>query len=107
MIDPIDTSVLPPDVRAAGPAAERLYAGALGFEQELTQQLAQSLADSAQPDDGSDDDSGDDAVMAGDATTSMYQQMLPDAMAQGVTAAGGLGLADQLYRSLRMKDGSA
>ena len=87
MIDPIDTSLLPPDVRKAGPAAQQLYAGALAFEQQLTEQLAQSLADSAQAAGGSDDED------SGDATTSMYKQMLPDAMSQGVTAAGGLGLA--------------
>jgi Rod binding domain-containing protein len=99
MIDPIDTSLLPPDVRKAGPAAERLYAGALAFEQQLTEQLAQSLADSAQAA-GGDDDSGD-------ATTSMYKQMLPDAMSQGVTAAGGLGLARVLYDQLRQRAGES
>lgn len=99
MIDPIDTSLLPPDVRKAGPAAQQLYAGALAFEQQLTQQLTQSLADSAQSDDGDED--------SGDSTTSMYKQMLPDAMSQGVTDAGGLGLARALYDQLRLRDGQA
>jgi Rod binding domain-containing protein len=101
VIDPIDTSLLPPDVRKAGPAAERLYAGALAFEQQLTQQLAQSLADSADATGGSDDED------SGDATTSMYKQMLPDAMSQGVTAAGGLGLARALYESLLQREGQS
>jgi Rod binding domain-containing protein len=99
VIDPIDTSLLPPDVRKAGPAAQQLYAGALAFEQQLTQQLTQSLADSAQSDDGDED--------SGDSTTSMYKQMLPDAMSQGVTDAGGLGLAQALYDQLRLRDGQA
>jgi len=99
MIDPIDTSLLPPDVRKAGPAAERLYAGALAFEQQLTQQLTQSLADSADSSSSGDDDSGD-------ATTSMYKQMLPDAMSQGVTDAGGLGLARVIYDQLRLQPGA-
>ena len=30
----------------------------------------------------------------------MLQQMLPNALAQGMTQAGGLGLADQLYEAL-------
>jgi Rod binding domain-containing protein len=30
----------------------------------------------------------------------MYKQMLPGALAQGISDAGGVGLADQLYRSL-------
>jgi Rod binding domain-containing protein len=100
VVDPIDTSLLPPDVRKAGPAAERLYAGALAFEQQLTQQLAQSLADSAEAMGGGDDDSGD-------ATTSMYKQMLPDAMSQGVTSAGGLGLARVIYDQLRQREGQS
>jgi Rod binding domain-containing protein len=99
MIDPIDTSLLPPDVRKAGPAAERLYAGALAFEQQLTQQLTQSLADSADSSSSGDDDSGD-------ATASMYKQMLPDAMSQGVTDAGGLGLARVIYDQLRLQAGA-
>jgi len=101
VIDPIDTSLLPPDVRKAGPAAARLYSGALAFEQQLTQQLAQSLADSADSmGSGDDEDSGD-------ATTSMYKQMLPDAMSQGVTAAGGLGLARVIYDQLRLQEGGS
>jgi Rod binding domain-containing protein len=101
VIDPIETSLLPADVRKAGPAAERLYAGALAFEQQLTQQLAQSLADSSDA-----TGSGDDEDSSGDATTSMYKQMLPDAMSQGVTAAGGLGLARVIYDQLRLREGS-
>jgi Rod binding domain-containing protein len=101
VIDPIDTSLLPPDVRKAGPAAQQLYAGALAFEQQLTQQLTQSLADSSQAAGESDDED------SGDSTTSMYKQMLPDAMSQGVTAAGGLGLARVLYDQLRLRDGQA
>jgi Rod binding domain-containing protein len=103
VIDPIDTSVLPPDVRKAGPAAERLYAGALAFEQQLTQQLTQSLADSADAAGSGDGEDGD----SGDATTSMYRQMLPDAMSQGVTAAGGLGLARVIYDQLRLREGGS
>ena len=41
-------------------------------------------------------------------TTSMYKQMLPDAMSQGVTAAGGLGLARRaLRRSCRQRAGES
>ena len=43
----------------------------------------------------------------GDATTSMYKQMLPDAMSQGVTAAGGLGLARVIYDQLRLREGQS
>ena len=101
MIDPIDTSLLPPDVRKAGPADQQLYAGALAFEQQLTEQLAQSLADSARP------PAGRTTRTPATPRTSMYKQMLPDAMSQGVTAAGGLGLARVLYDQLRQRAGES
>jgi Rod binding domain-containing protein len=111
VIDPIDTSVLPPDVRASGAKDQQLYAAALAFEQALTQQLTQSLADSAMPqDDGSGDDSGDgssDVTSSTDATASVYRQMLPDALSQGVTGAGGLGLAHDLWLQLRSQAGES
>ncbi len=104
MLPPIDSSLLPADVRAAGPKGRELYAAALGFEQQLETQLTQQLADSAQPQDDGSDDSGDDSGTddSGDAGTSMYTSMLPDAMAQGLTASGGLGLADELFRVLNL-----
>ena len=51
--------------------------------------------------------SDDDEDGSGDATTSMYKQMLPDAMSQGVTAAGGLGLARVIYDQLRLREGGS
>lgn len=92
---PIDVSKLPADVREAGPDAQKLYATALAFEKVLVEQLTKQLDPSNQSDDGSsDEDSGSDG------TTAMYGQMLPGALAQGISDAGGVGLADQLYRSL-------
>ena len=91
-LPPVDSALLPADVRKAGPKAEKLYETALSFESMLTQQLAQQLTDAVQSD--SDDDGGD-------GTTQIYGQMLPNAFAQGVTNAGGLGLADQLYKALK------
>ncbi len=107
MVDPIDTSLLPPDVRASGPQGQQLYSAALAFEQALTQQLTQSLADSAMPqNDGSGDDSSG-VTSTTDATTSMYRQMLPDALSQGITGAGGLGLAHDLWLQLRSQAGES
>jgi Rod binding domain-containing protein len=102
-IPPIDQTLLPPAVRDGGPQAKQLYAAALSFEQQLTQQLTQALADSSQSDSGSSDsgDPSDDSLVGqSDATSSMFTQMLPDAMAQGLSASGGVGLADQLYAML-------
>jgi hypothetical protein len=98
---PIDTSLFPADVRAAGKSAVQTYATALQFEQMLTQQLAQGLVDdSSSADDSGDDSDGTDGT---DGTSAIYQQQLPDALAQSVTGAGGLGLARTLYDAIERK----
>jgi Rod binding domain-containing protein len=94
MTDPIDTTLIPPQIRGEGPKARQLYEAALQFEQLLTKQLAQGLTDATQSEDGDDDGGGDDGVAA------VYQQQLPDALAKSVSGAGGTGLALGLYRSL-------
>jgi Rod binding domain-containing protein len=91
-LPPIDSSLLPADVRKGGPAAQQAYAAALGFERSLLEQLTKPLADSAQL--GSDDE---DAP-----APSPYLDMLPGAMADGLIGQGGVGLADDLYRSLHL-----
>jgi Rod binding domain-containing protein len=106
-LPPIDSSLLPTAVRNAGPKAEKLYSTALSFEQMLTQQLAQSLTSTLQKPSDDADDSGDSDSSGSDASTSMLQQMLPNALAQGMTQAGGLGLADQLYEALGGSGASA
>jgi len=91
---PIDTTQMPAAVQKAGPKAQQLYATALQFEQLLVTELAQQL----QSTDGSTDGSSDSS--SSDGTTALYQQMLPGALAQGITDAGGIGLAGELYQSL-------
>lgn len=98
-VSPIDTSQMPLDVQKAGPAAQKLYATALSFENVLVQQLTKELDTSQNADQSSSDGSTDDGS-TDDGTTAMYQQMLPGALAQGITDAGGIGLANELYRSL-------
>jgi Rod binding domain-containing protein len=88
-LTPIDAALMPAEVRKAGPEAEKLYGAALSFESVLTRQLAEAMTSSLKDED------------TGDGTTAIYDQMLPDAFAQGVTAAGGLGLAQQLYEALK------
>jgi hypothetical protein len=80
-LPPIDTTLLPPDIREAPQARKDAYTAALGFEQLLVQQLTESLATSAR------------SAMGGD---SPYANLMPQAMADGVMDAGGLGLARQL-----------
>ena len=85
---PIDSALLPADVRAGGARARELYTAALGFERMLTQELGKSLASAFE---GEDESGGGQ----------MYAQMLPDALADGLAAGGGLGLAPALYHSLK------
>jgi Rod binding domain-containing protein len=106
-------TVLPPDVRAAGAKGEQLYKAALGFEQLLTQELTDQLARTMQGTDGSDqssDDGSDDpstqSIFSMDGGSSpVVSQMLPQALSDGITQAGGLGIAHQLYLLLAQSTG--
>jgi Rod binding domain-containing protein len=113
---PIDTSSIgaaqmPADVRKAGPKAEQLYETAVGFEQVLLQQLTQELQATTGGDgsslDGSDgsDDSDDSSDDSSDPSTSLMTQLLPDTLAQGLTGSGGIGIARELYDSMRAQAG--
>ena len=83
-LPPIDQALLPADIRTAAGgrgSVKDAYEAGLGFERLLVQQLSQSLTDSARD------------ALGGD---SPYASLLPDAMADGLMGAGGLGLARQL-----------
>jgi hypothetical protein len=106
--------VLPPDVRAAGAKGEQLYKAALGFEQLLTKELTDQLAQTMQGTDamgGSDDGSGgsDDpsetSIFSTGGASPVVSQMLPQALSDGITQAGGLGIAHQLYLVLAKSTG--
>jgi Rod binding domain-containing protein len=91
MLPPIDTSLIPPDVRKAGPEAVKLYGAALQFESMLVSQISQQMFESAKGD-------GEDGSDGGP-----YQSMLPTALSDAMTAGGGLGLAPELYRTLSIR----
>ena len=108
-------TVLPPDVRKAGAKGEQLYKAALGFEQLLTQELTDQLAQTMQgtddadssgssSDDGSDDPSTQSIFSMG-GSSPVVSQMLPQALSDGITQAGGLGIAHQLYLMLARSTG--
>jgi Rod binding domain-containing protein len=108
MLPPIDPAQLPPDVRKAGPEAQKLYGAALQFEGMLVQQITDQMFQSV--DDGSSDDSSDSSGDGSSTSTSStmggdYQSMLPGTMADAITQDGGLGLADELYRSMALRYG--
>ena len=73
----IDRRTLPADVRSAAPQARARYQAALSFERQLTTALAKQLSPTA-----------GEALGSGP-----YARLLPEAVADAVTAAGGLGLA--------------
>jgi len=81
-------SVLPADVRRGTAADKQNYKAALGFEQVLMQQVVQSMT-------GDDKDS----PLAQGPYASTMQTSLADAL----TANGGLGLAQQLYKEMGSK----
>jgi Rod binding domain-containing protein len=87
-LPPIDTSLLPADIRNGSTDRKKTYEAALGFERMLLQQLTKSLADTAKPIDGDDD--------SADAASETYKSMLPGTLADSVISAGGLGLARSL-----------
>jgi hypothetical protein len=108
-------AVLPPDVRKAGAKGEQLYKAALGFEQLLTQELTDQLAQTMQGTDGADgsdassDDGSDDpstqSIFSMGGSSPVVSQMLPQALSDGITQAGGLGIAHQLYLMLAQSTG--
>ncbi len=108
MLPPIDPTQLPPDVRKAGPEAQKLYGAALQFEGMLVQQITDQMFQSV--DDGSSSDSSNSSDDGSSVTTSSsmggdYQSLLPGTMADAITQDGGLGLADELYRSMALRLG--
>jgi Rod binding domain-containing protein len=94
-LPPIDQATLPADIRNGSKQDKQAYTAALGFERMLLGELTKQMAETAKPADGDDDSQ--------DAASNMYMQMLPDQLADAVTANGGTGLARSLYDATREK----
>jgi len=86
---------VPADVRAAGRDAEEAYRAAIGFERILVGELTKAM--SAASGDGGDDRAGTGAG------PSPHRDMLPGALADAVTNAGGIGMTRELYLTLRSR----
>ena len=91
-LPPIDQATLPAAIRDGSKQDKQSYQAALGFERMLLGELTKAMADTAKPADGD---------QSGDAASSTYMQMLPDQLADAVTAGGGLGLAQSFYDSIK------
>ena len=90
-------AVLPAEVRNGGKEAKEAYGAALGFERMLVKQLTKSLTDSSAIGGGEDGKGGSPAA---------YREMISDGIADAITNAGGIGLAQNLYKQVRPEDAS-
>ena len=91
-LPPIDQASLPAEVRNGSKQDKKAYQAALGFERMLLGELTKAMAETAKPADGDETQ---------DVASSIYLQMLPDQLADAVTAHGGLGLAQSFYDSIK------
>jgi Rod binding domain-containing protein len=97
-LPPIDQASLPAEVRNGSKQDKKAYQAALGFERMLLGELTKAMAETAKPIDGGDEDSKSQTQ---DVASSIYLQMLPDQLADAVTANGGRGLAKGFYDSIK------
>jgi Rod binding domain-containing protein len=84
----VSDTLLPASVRSGSASDKQHYKAALGFEQMLAQQLVQSMA-------GDDQDSP--------LAQGPYAATMQNALSDSLTAGGGLGLAQQLYKEMGSK----
>lgn len=92
----VDESVLPAQVRLGGAEDRKLYATALAFERVLVQQLLEAMTRASESV-ASDGEEGQGAAQS----ASLSREMLSSALADGIAAGGGLGLAPDLFEALR------
>jgi Rod binding domain-containing protein len=90
---------MPADVRRSGKAGEETYRAALGFERQMLEELTKTMAKDLTGTGSGAGADGEDSP--GDAATSAYGDMLPGTLADSLTSAGGLGLAHDLWLSMR------
>jgi hypothetical protein len=106
-LPPIDSALLPADIRNGSQSDKDNYSTGLQFEKQLVEQLTQSMSDSTKAASGGDDasssdDSGDDSSSDGSsAVTDAYNQQMPGIMADAIMNAGGLGLARTIAANLK------
>ena len=77
-------SALPAAVRNGSATDKQAYKAALGFEQMLVEQMVQTMA-------------GEDGPLS----QGPYAQQMQTTLSSAITGAGGLGLAQSLYKELK------
>jgi Rod binding domain-containing protein len=83
-LPPVSDAALPASVRTGSAADNQTYKAALGFEQMLVDQLVKTMA-------------GDEGPLA----AGPYAQTMQTSLSSAITSAGGLGLAQQLYKEIK------
>jgi Rod binding domain-containing protein len=103
-LPPIDSALLPADIRNGNAQAKQAYQEALGFEDILMQQLTQQLASTVTtPGGDSSDSSGSSSgggMLGSDPSTNAFASLIPTALTQSVMSGGGVGVADRLAHAL-------
>ena len=98
---PIGPTALPPEVRDGTPDQQKAYRAALSFERVLVGQLLHSLGDDALGmGSGDSGDSGEDGADASAGPPAAYKELLPNTLADSLTQNGGIGLAQNIYKSM-------
>ena len=105
-LPPIDSALLPADIRNGNARAKQAYQQALGFEDILMQQLTQQMADTVTNPGGGSSDSGDSSdsssggILGSDPSTNAFASLIPTALTQSMMSGGGVGVADRLARAI-------
>lgn len=81
----IPATALPPEVREGRSEDKKAYRAALGFEQVLLTELLREVEGLAAP----------------EGTPAAYGDLVPQTVADALVAGGGIGLARELYPSIR------
>jgi Rod binding domain-containing protein len=95
---PIGPTALPREVRDGTPDQQKAYRAALSFERVLVGQLLHSLGDDALG--MGSGDSGEDGDDGSAGPPAAYKELLPNTLADSLTQNGGIGLAQNIYKSI-------
>ena len=109
----IDPANEPASVRNGDQKAKNAYATGVAFENVLVNELAQQLTATVPGLDGSDDglggttdpgdgstDNGSTGGVGGSGGLGAYASLLPQTLANGITAGGGTGVAMEIAKSI-------
>ena len=105
-LPPINSALLPADIRNGDAKAKHAYQEALGFEDILMQQLTQQMATTVTSPGGGSSGSGDSSnsssggILGSDPSTNAFASLIPTALTQSIMSGGGTGMAEQLARAL-------